>query len=157
MRNPQAELIHRDVLFEPSDMDVRRIILIGSGLLITVAIIVTLIYFYFAFLRDERARSSPPPLPMNLHGDVVPPEPRLQASPTRDLLQLRTYEDAVLQKYGWVDKNHGRVAIPIDRAMELLVQRGIPPQRAPKDLNLFQPRAGTPLTGFEGKVEPEPR
>jgi hypothetical protein len=49
------------------------------------------------------------------------------------------------------------VTIPIERAMDLLVQRGIPPQKAPPPNMFYQPRAGTRLTGLEGKVEPEPR
>jgi len=157
MRNRLPEPIHPDVFFEPSDGDARHIVLTGAGILITAAVLVTLIYFYFHFLAHRSARLSPPVLPMNLHGDVVPPEPRLQASPARDLRDLRVYEDAVLQKYAWIDKSRGRVGIPVDRAMELLAQRGIPPQKAPASLDLFEPRVGTRRTGFEGKVEPEPQ
>jgi hypothetical protein len=157
MRNNPSEPVHPDVLFEPSDIDVRRILLMGFSIVATVAIVVSLLYFYFDFLMNRRATLSSPPLPMNLHGDVLPPQPRIQASPSQDLRDFRVYEDAVLEKYGWIDKSKGRVAIPIDRAMELLAQRGIPPQKAPADLNLFEPREGTRLTGFEGKVRPEPR
>jgi hypothetical protein len=56
-----------------------------------------------------------------------------------------------------VDKQKGIVALPIDRAIQIVAQRGIPPQKAPANLQLSQPQAGTRLTGFEGKVEPEPR
>lgn len=157
MANPQVDPIHPDVLFEPSDIDARHIVLIASGIVVTAAVIVSLMYFFFTFLAHRRASLSPPPLPMNLHGDAIPPEPRIQASPSRDLRDLRVYEDAVLEKYAWIDKSRGRVGIPIDRAMALIAQRGIPPQKAPDSLKLFDPRAGTKQTGFEGKVEPEPR
>ena len=90
-------------------------------------------------------------------GAVEPPAPRIQASPATDLRDLRAYEDSQLNSYGWVDKQKGTVRIPIERAIELVARQGIPPQRAPKDLKLYPPQAGTRETGFEGKVEPEPR
>jgi hypothetical protein len=87
----------------------------------------------------------------------MPPEPRLQQSPSRDLKAMRAREDWQLNHYSWVDPAKGLVSIPIERAIEIVAQRGIPPQTAPANLKLSQPAAGTRLTGFEGKVEPEPR
>jgi hypothetical protein len=43
--------------------------------------------------------------------------------------KLRAEEDAVLTSYAWVDKPGGFVRIPVDRAMELLVERGLPPAK----------------------------
>ena len=56
----------------------------------------------------------------------MPPEPRLQTNPRQDLSNLRAREDALLNSYGWVDKNTGVVRIPIERAMQLIVERGLP-------------------------------
>ena len=48
-------------------------------------------------------------------------------APSDDALkQLHATENAVLTTYGWVDRQKGLVRIPIDRAMELLLQRGLP-------------------------------
>lgn len=55
----------------------------------------------------------------------VPPAPHLQIAPTQDLLQMRAEEDAQLHNYGWVDRQAGIATIPIDRAMDLLAQRGL--------------------------------
>ena len=55
-----------------------------------------------------------------------PPGPRLQTSPGRDLQELRRAEDAQLQSYGWVDRALGIVRMPIDRAMERVVEQGLP-------------------------------
>jgi len=38
---------------------------------------------------------------------------------------LNAQEDARLSSYGWVDKNTGIVHVPIDRAIDLIAQRGI--------------------------------
>jgi hypothetical protein len=39
---------------------------------------------------------------------------------------LRRHEDEILNSYGWVDQKAGVVRIPIDKAMDLLVQKGLP-------------------------------
>jgi hypothetical protein len=45
-------------------------------------------------------------------------------------------EDARLSGYGWIDRRHGIVHIPISDAMEILAVRGLPvmaePQPIPK-------------------------
>ncbi len=56
----------------------------------------------------------------------VPPEPRLQVSPERDWLDMLSREQHNLNSYGWIDRNHGLVHIPIERAMALVAQRGLP-------------------------------
>ena len=56
----------------------------------------------------------------------LPPEPRLQTNPREDLRDLRAQEDAILGSYALVDKDRGVVRIPIDEAMKLIVQRGLP-------------------------------
>lgn len=52
--------------------------------------------------------------------------PRLQLAPDVDLQAFRAREDAELNSYGWIDRTKGVVRIPIERAMDLVVQRGLP-------------------------------
>jgi hypothetical protein len=61
--------------------------------------------------------------------------PSPQVSSGEALKALRATEEAALTTYGWVEKDKGIVHIPIDRAMELLLQRGLP-ARPPKRLRL---------------------
>jgi hypothetical protein len=56
----------------------------------------------------------------------LPPEPRLEVTPAIDLHEMRAAEDEILNSYGWIDREHGLVRIPIGRAMDLLAQRGLP-------------------------------
>jgi len=62
--------------------------------------------------------------------DVSPPpsaslkEPVLQVDEAAELEKMRTKEDALLNSYGWVDKDAGIVRIPIDRAIELTAEQG---------------------------------
>ena len=55
------------------------------------------------------------------------PTPRLQADDgNQDLADLHAREELLLDHYSWVDQSQGKIRIPIDRAMELIAQRGLP-------------------------------
>jgi hypothetical protein len=153
----EPELHNEDVRFEPKDVNQGKVILTGAAFLITVWAIIGLLSLFFTYLSHYREEVSPPALPYEQGAAKLPPEPRLQASPTADLHELRAKEDDLLNHYRWINRSEGLVGIPINRAIELLAQRGIPPQKAPAGLVLSKPEEGTRLTGFEGKVEPEPR
>lgn len=58
--------------------------------------------------------------------NVSPPAPVLQPDPVADLHNMRAQEDQILQGYAWVDQASGKVRIPIARAMQLIVERGLP-------------------------------
>lgn len=55
------------------------------------------------------------------------PTPRLQGDDGNlDTANLHAREDLLLDHYSWIDRAQGKVRIPIDRAMELIAQRGLP-------------------------------
>jgi hypothetical protein len=155
-RHAGDELTNKDVRFEHSDINVRRVLLTGLGVFLFFHICVGAVYFVFEHFKHVRAEQSMPPLPIAAHGLPEPPEPRLQQAPRRDLREFEAGQSAELSRYHWVDRQKGTVAIPIDRAMDLLVQRGIPPEKGAPN-QYYSPHVGTRMTGFEGKVEPEPR
>jgi len=51
----------------------------------------------------------------------LPPLPRLQTDPLGDLRAVRKVEDSRLNRYLWIDRQHGIAQIPVDRAMVLWV------------------------------------
>lgn len=55
----------------------------------------------------------------------VPPAPRLEQNPRLDTDAIVEEANARLEHFGWVDEQAGTAHIPIERAMELLVERGI--------------------------------
>ena len=76
------------------------------------------------------------------HGDIKKISRSRAWKPTRrtEINDFRMQEEQTLNSYGWVDQQAGVVRIPIDRAMELLAQRGLPtrPQAGvtpPSDVN----------------------
>jgi len=58
--------------------------------------------------------------------DVVPPEPRLQVHDAQDMAEYRRKQDLWLSSYGWTDRPNHIVHIPIQKAMELIDQEGLP-------------------------------
>ena len=55
------------------------------------------------------------------------PTPRVQTDDgNQDVADLHEREDLLLNHYSWVDRSKGTVRIPIERAMEIIAQRGLP-------------------------------
>lgn len=55
------------------------------------------------------------------------PTPRLQLDDgNQDVADLHARENLLLENYSWVDQSRGKVRIPIERAMEIVAQRGLP-------------------------------
>lgn len=110
---------------ERSDVRIGPIVGFGAGMVIVAVVIHVALWGLFnAFLdRDTASEPLPPPLART---PQFPPEPRLQVNYEADMRRLRESEDAVLNGYGWVNQDAGVVRIPIDRAMELLAERGLP-------------------------------
>jgi hypothetical protein len=60
---------------------------------------------------------------------AAPTVPLLVGEPTV-LKAYRDAEDAQLKNYGWVDKGAETVRLPIERAKDLLIERGLPTRAA---------------------------
>lgn len=83
------------------------------------------------------------------------PTPRLQVdNGAQDLVDLHQREDLLLEHYSWISESQGKVRIPIQRAMELIAQHGLPieAKTAPTEPLMFGDKVPTiqvPLTnGF---------
>jgi hypothetical protein len=82
------------------------------------------------------------------------PTPRVQTDDgNQDVADLHQREDLLLDNYSWVDRSQGTVRIPIERAMELIAQRGLPvapaAQKEPLLAGDREPTVSVPLTsGF---------
>jgi hypothetical protein len=116
---------------ETSDVSLGGILGFAAGLLIAAVLIHLLIWLLFLAFSEREARRATLTFPLAAgQAQRLPPEPRLQTNPRQEMRDLRAAEDAVLNSYGWVDKNAGIVRIPIGEAMKLTVQRGLPARPA---------------------------
>jgi hypothetical protein len=154
---PVTEHPEHVVRFEPTDIQPRPVILTGLGIfaaLLAIMFLMNILYASFARERERAGAQTPAVAAIPTH---LPPEPRLQPSESADLQSYRAAQMGQLDHYSWIDRDKGIIGIPIQRAMEVIVERGIPPQNAGAGFTYNPPQAGTRDTGFEGKVEPEPR
>lgn len=111
--------------YQPYEERVRPVVLFTVWLAIgTVAVLGLMKLAHDAFERDA-LEGSKPLHPLAAEREV-PPEPRLQASPSIDLEQFRAREEERLSTYGWLDRQSGVVHVPIDRAIELVAKEGLP-------------------------------
>ncbi len=113
----------REAGHETRDVRLRPVI-IGTALitLMTLVAAAGMVALYGA-LADREAERSRPRNPLASTVSQVPPEPRLQALPIADLQTLREAEDRRLGSYAWVDREAGVARIPIERAIDLLLEK----------------------------------
>jgi hypothetical protein len=82
------------------------------------------------------------------------PTPRLQTDDgNQEIADLHAKEDLLLEHYSWANQSQGKVRIPIERAMELIAQSGLPVAPAVAEAPLLtgdsKPVVAVPLTnGF---------
>ncbi|HMB81779.1 MAG TPA: hypothetical protein VKI43_17005 [Vicinamibacterales bacterium] len=124
---------HVESHHEESDVNFGAIIGFGAGLIVVAAVVSVIIFGLFRFFDHREGVAMPSEYPLAAaQANRVPPEPRLQVDPRQDLADLRAKEDELLASYGWVDKNAGVVRIPIDAAMKLTLERGLPARQESK-------------------------
>jgi hypothetical protein len=130
---PGAQYEHTDI--EPSIASQFAIWLTVS-MLISAGIVYGTFWFFEG--REEAQSRAEAMYPLAAGQTREPPTPRLQTQPFKDVYLLRQGEAEKLTTYGWIDKEQGLVRLPIERAMELTLQRGLP----------TRPGAGAPSAGM---------
>jgi len=114
---------------EVSDINPKRVAMVGLALATVIALALLVTYGLFHYFYSGETRTRPLPSPLSYSREPTP-EPRLSVEPGEELKTLRSEEDAMLKSYGWIDRDKGVVRIPIDRAIEILAERGLPVRAA---------------------------
>ena len=118
----EASLVVTQPGHESSVFGTSRIFVFSAALavlIILTALIAIVLVGGFRLPRPPAAQSS-----QSGQGQL-PEVPRLQNEPASDLRTYRQEKEALLQQYRWIDRSTGRVQIPIDRAMQLTVERDL--------------------------------
>jgi hypothetical protein len=113
---------------ELSDADPSPILRFLVFLVVTTSAIALMVVYFYNYLERREASEKTARYPMSLTGveRPVPPPPRLQNYPFQDIKELRRNDKPLLDSYEWIDRSAGTVRIPVDRAMDLLAERGLP-------------------------------
>ena len=114
---------------EHTDANVWIIVKFGIWLAISAIVIhVGLGFLFGLFVKQSEETVVEFPLAGQEHR--LPAAPRLQQFPENEFHDFRLREEAVLHQYGWVSKETGVVRMPIEQAMRLAVERGLPARAA---------------------------
>src|SRR5712692_9315999 len=122
--------------FEQEDLSSRSALYFLAGLVLVCVVVYLVVFGMYRFLDSYATAHQPPMSPMvTPQADtraVTPenaetfPQPRLEENERTQLRSFIEDQDRKLATYDWLDKDRGTVRIPIDRAMDLIVQRGLP-------------------------------
>jgi hypothetical protein len=114
---------------ETRDAGVRRIVIVAVVLAVSVPLLMALIWLMCReFAGDAGIAHLKPVLGIDasVQSKEVFPEPQVRPVPAEQPRIFREKEAGELDSYGWIDRSRGIVRIPINRAMEILAQRGLP-------------------------------
>ncbi|HKM89274.1 MAG TPA: hypothetical protein VJX29_01565 [Candidatus Acidoferrales bacterium] len=114
--------------YEKRDANPRSLLRFGLGLFLTLVVAWGASKWIFDYFR--RVQSLGPTATPFEQARALPPLPQLQVHPVEDLERLRQQQEKSLDTYGWVDRSRGIVHIPIERAMDLVLERGLPARPA---------------------------
>jgi hypothetical protein len=127
-RNPELEYEHQDL----SAMGVYTFL---AGLAVAGLLIYFVLWGLYRYLDHYERTHQPTQNPLvQTEADtrvVAPqavekfPQPRLEKNERIEINDFRLREEQALDSYGWVDQKAGVVRIPIERAMQLIAQRGL--------------------------------
>lgn len=139
--NPNPVKWSSNGAFERRDIHMGGVLWFLVGLAVAGVIITFVVNGFYHYLEAKSAAQQTPvsPLVTNVPKDTRHlstdykdylkqnfPSPQLEVDERTQLNQIRMKEEETLATYGWVDQKAGVVRIPIERAMDLIAQRGLP-------------------------------
>ncbi len=137
----QGEELHPETGYDRSDLSARGVVSFLIGLAITLVLIHIVIWGFLRYFSHNQLVSPPPSAaivtPANQTGKLGDPTlrfpaPTLQPDPTADMNKFRAAEEEQLNSYGWVDKSAGVMHIPVERAIDIVAQVGLPTRQPPQ-------------------------
>lgn len=108
---------------EETDIRFRPLLLSAGGLLVLLVVVLVGLWILFRGTFWYLGRKEPPAIPA-AQAQQAAPFPKLDHKLSELLEEIRRNENAMLFRYEWVDREAGTVRIPIDRAMDVLSERG---------------------------------
>lgn len=153
LRNPAVD-------YDRTDLSARGVLLFLAGLLVAGIFIELVLWGMFRFLSHSTLFVQGNTSPLVQTQKAMPetnsilqntsrvntnvfPEPRLQTNDAYDMQNFLSRENKILYPSQPFEDSTGTVHIPINQAMALIVERGLPvrPSTPPRDFNA-QPEAG---------------
>jgi hypothetical protein len=144
MSDPMKQGHRQSAEYEREDLGARSVFTFLIGLLVMGVLVFGFLKVMLHVLEAYNRSHQPPQHPLAMKTVPVPeqagrekskegikaafPDPRLEDDEIHQLREFRDGEEQRLYTFGWVDQTAGTVHIPIERAMQLIVERGLPTQ-----------------------------
>jgi hypothetical protein len=121
---PHETPLHETRGYETRDANTRAVL----GFLAVLFVVLNLVLFGSWRLFRYYTVADRPPEPASSFADErqIPPAPDLAVNGREDLLNSYAKQQQDLEIYAWEDRKAGVVRIPIERAMDLLLKKGLP-------------------------------
>jgi hypothetical protein len=127
--------------YETRDASVSALLKFGVGLILFMVVVQFMMLGIYRVFVAERPEATKPPTTTNLY---------------QQLRDLHHDEETNLESYGWVDRKAGIVRIPIERAIELVAEKGVGFGKGPKSELEMNSHAGTMVPAAEVDKAPTP-
>jgi hypothetical protein len=122
-----VELGHPEPHAEVSDVNAWAVGKFAIALILLSIISMAGLFALFRYFIQSTGGPLPPVTrEFQIDARKMPPAPQLEVTEHLDLLRERSAEDKLLTTYGWTDKQAGTVRIPVDRAIDMVAQQGLP-------------------------------
>lgn len=108
--------------YEATDVSARAMVRWAVGLVVFTALSMLAVFGYYAVLHGPIGRQRA----ARVVEQRLAPWLRLQSNPARDIRDYRSEQTRLMESYGWVDQRRGIVRMPVRRAEELVLERGLP-------------------------------
>jgi hypothetical protein len=112
--------------YERRDASIPALLQFGFWLAVIIIVVLFAMKWTFSYFAKTQ-ELGPPASPLATeNARILPPNPRLQAHPRADLENYCQAEQHEINSYGWVDQQDGIARIPVNRAMDIVLERGLP-------------------------------
>ena len=110
---------------EPLTVSVKGLIIGTAGVALLIVVSLALMY-WLAIGLETREHVAEQTVPLEWTQEDLPPAPHVQPNQAFELQQFTQANLDLLNSYGWVDQRQGVARIPVNRAIDLLAERGLP-------------------------------
>ena len=129
---------------ETTEIRVRGLVIFSIALVGIIAAAEVILGLWMRdFARKEERVDALYPARIAIEVDQFP-NPRLQQNPRLDLDEMKADEARGIRSYEWVDPKAGIARIPVERAMDILAQKGLPKVPAPAAVPGAPPNTSIP-------------
>jgi hypothetical protein len=120
-----GEPVDRGPGYEQRDANIKGLIQFAFGMAVVLVVVLFGMRWTFDYFKKIEPLGPTASPMVSATQRELPPNPRLQANPRDDLQVYCAAQEQAVNTYGWVDQQSGIARIPIDRAMDLILQRGL--------------------------------